>query len=330
MGFHGSASCNQSPILFKGGGNTSALNIIIHMDGSSSMSQYLKSIPNGNFILNLQDFLLENKIGKNVTSYPNIYSYFDSKIRNYSSNFTIDNSNGALLVQNTFLLGQSTGIQTKNDWAEYYKNGSNFNVNICDENSRLEFDNISEDVHGNLWSIYTTPNSILSGIPGRIGSIISSPTRTGSKTVIITASDEQINTSTSMIDVPVNVNYGTRILNGINGEILTREYQIISMSSYTSNDNYDGVLFYGDYSSYPYGYVIFNTPTTYTIIRSSSPPLEWAPIPNKQLHNTLLLAEESHGALFKIDNITLKKKNVDIDNTVALAKCIADFLSETL
>lgn len=330
MAFHGSASCNQSPVLFKGNNRTLGVNMIIHNDESASMSNVNEFFSDGNFIESMQNSLLSQRIGDDITVYPNLYSYFGLYSRNYSSNFTIQNSNGTLLIQNTFILGQSTGAQTKTNWINnYYNNLGNFDVNICDQNLRLDRrpgSQLTEDVHGNLWSIYTTPNTISSGTPGRYGSILSSPIRSGSKTIIITASDEQERSAISMINVPVNVNSGTRILNGINGENLIREYRIISLSSYSSTDNYDGILFYGLSSSNPYGYVIFNTPTTYTIDRSSSAPTNWVPDSN-QLHNTILLAQETLGAVFKIRDVFT---NNGIDNRVAFTNCIANFLSETL
>ena len=335
MAFHGSASCNQSPILFKGNNRALGINMIIHNDESGSMDDVNQFFSDGDFIEAMQDALLTQEIGDDLEGFPNLYSYFGLYSRNYSSNFQIINSNGSLLIQNTFMRGETSGATTKTNWINsYYNNIGNFYINVCSQNSRLNSFNplniggspYTEDVHGNLWSIYTTPNSIVSGTAGRYGSIITSPIRAGSKTIIITASDEQASSPINMINVPVNVSSGTRILNGGLGEVLTREYRVISLSSYTSNINYDGVLFYGESSSLTYGYVIFTTPTDYNIIRSSTPPSDWTPSAS-QIHSTISIAQESLGALFKIRNVFL---NSLVDNRVAFTRCIAEFLSETL
>lgn len=337
MAFYGSASSNQSPVLFRGNNRALGINMIIHNDESGSMNDVNNFFNDGNFIEYMQDALLDQKIGDNTTEYPNLYSYFGLRSRNYSSNFSIINSNGTLLIQNTFIRGEFSGTVTKTNWINnYFNNIGNFDVNICNQNNRLSgygfnflflgSDNeYTEDVHGNLWSIFTTPNTITSGTPGRFGSIISSPIRVGSKNIIITASDEQDNCPTQMINVSVDVNSGTRFLNGVGGEISIREYRIISLSSYTSND-YSGVLFYGLSSENPYGYVLFTTPTSYIIVRSTVEPTDWVNV-SDQKHDTLTLAKESLGALFKIRDVFT---NSGTDNRVAFTKCIAEFLSETL
>lgn len=342
MALHGSASANLSPILFKGNNRALGVNVIIHQDESGSMNNVIAFYSDGSFIGSLQDALLAEKIGSDVSSYPNIYAYFDLFGRNSNSSFTINNPNGSLLINQSFIRGESTGSQTISRWvgSNYFNNRSSHRVNICTDvpgtttGGRLNLrqdDQKSEDVHGNLWSIWTSPNAISTGIPGRYGSILGSNVRKGSTTIIITNSDEQDNSAANMINNPVDVIGGSRTINGSTGEMIFRGYRIIALSSYSSSDNYDGVLFYGETSSQPYGYVSFTSNTTYTITRSSSAP-NWTPTTtrfNRQLHDTLTLARETRGALFKIFNVFNTNVN-PADRRIAFSKCLAEFIADTV
>ena len=342
MALHGSAAANQSPILFKGNNRALGINMLIHNDESGSMGDANLFFSDGNFVEAIQTALLNEEIGLNINQFPNLYAYFGLYSRNFTSNISISNRNGSLLIQNSFLRGELSPATTKSNWTdEYFGNVGNFYVNVCDENNRLDgFDPLdtgnshyTEDVHGSLWSIFTTPNTILSGTAGRYGSIISSPVRSGTRNIIITASDEQTNSPVNMINTLVGVPSGTRTINGSVGEMNTREYKIISLSSYASSDGYDGVLFYGQSNPNPYGYITFTSSTTYNLIRSSTPPSSWVPTNSssisgsQQLHNMLTLTQETLGGLFKIREVFTNTGN---DNRVAFSNVIAEFLSETL
>jgi hypothetical protein len=85
-------------------------------------------------------------------------------------------------------------------------------------------------------------------------------------------SDEQGSAPGNLTGVSLSVPEGTRTINGSTGEMVFREYRIVALSSYTSNDGYDGVLFYGSSVLNPFGYVKFTGPSTYTITRLSSSP----------------------------------------------------------
>jgi hypothetical protein len=341
MALLGSASANLSPILFKGNNRALAVNVLIHQDQSGSMNDLIQFYSTGTFIGNLQDALLEEKIGIDTTSYPNLYGYFDLKSRNPSSSFTISNSKGSLSVNNSFIYGRSTGSATGIAWTSSYINSIGFTVNICTNvkgsttGGRLvaQIDQNSEDVHGNLWSIYTTPNAISSQTPGNFGSVIGSNVRKGSTTIIITNSDEQTTAPAGMIGTSVYVHPSLpiqRTINGPTGELVFREYRVIALSSYSSTDGYVGVLFYGSSSSQPYGYITFNSPTAYTITRSTTPPSSWvrssAIAGTQQLHDTLSLASETRGALFKLRNVF----GTTTDYRVAFSKCIAEFIAATV
>jgi hypothetical protein len=353
MALHGSVSANLSPILFKGNNRALGVNVLIHQDQSGSMSSIVAFYRDGSFIEELQNQLLNEKIGSDLESYPNLYSFFDTYSRNPSSAFTIINPRGSLTINQSFIRGQSTGSLTRNLWTNgYIVNTTNHIVNICTDvagtttGGRLRTalrsypGAISEDVHGNLWSIFTTPNAISTGTPGRFGSVISSSVRQGSVTVIITNSNEQSNFwdfTDDMINNSVVVGGGAqRTINGPSGEIVFRNYKVISLSSYFSTDGYDGILFYGPTSTQPYGYVTFTGATTYTITRSANAPNGWvfadtdgnrAPTRNlQQAQNTLLLASETKGALFKINRIF----NTGTDRRVAFSRCLAEFIADTV
>lgn len=346
MALHGSASANLSPILFKGNNRSLGVNVLIHQDESGSMDDLIQFYSDGTFIGELQDALLSEKIGTDVSSYPNIYAYFGVYSRNPSSSFTISNPNGSLLINQAFIRGESSGSLTISKWTtnNYFSNSTGHIVNICTDlagsttGGRLSgyspdvggFSPLSEDVHGSLWSIWTTPNAISTGTPGRFGSILGSNVRKGSTTIVITNSDEQDRSPGDMIDNNVDVsggqiNYrGFRPINGSTGEMITRDYRIVALSSYTSNDGYDGVLFYGLTSEQPYGYVDFTSNETYTITRSATVP-NWT---NGQIHDTLTLASQTRGGLFKIFNVF--NTTGGVDRRVAFSKCLAEFIVDTV
>lgn len=342
MAFQGSASSNLSPFLFKGNNRPLSINLIIHRDQSDSMDSFNNFYSDGQFISTMQNLLLSKKIGNRINENPNLYAYFDFNSRRSTSAFTITNSKGSLTISDGFIKGEATGSLTSQNWIDrnYYSIISG-RVNICTNligrtdtgiGSRIDDfipDELSEDVHGNLWSIFTTPNAISTGSAGKYGRVISSPIRVGTTTVIITNSDEQASAPVQLLNTLIDVNStGTlkRTINGTNGELVFRKYKIVVVSSYTSTDNFDGVLFYGSRSLQPYGYVKFNfdgVNHTYTITRSANYPTSWNPISGFQIHNTITLAFETNGALFKISSITNERKNV-------FASCIADFISNTI
>ena len=343
MALHGSVSANLSPILFKGNNRSLGVNVIIHQDESGSMNDLIQFYSNGTFIGALQDALLAEKIGDDILRYPNLYSYFGVFSRNPSSTFTISNPNGSLSINQAFMKGEATGSATISKWTgtNYFTNSTTHVVNICTDvignttGGRLSgFGNElgggspkSEDVHGSLWSVFTTPNAISTGTVGRYGNVIGSNVRRGSTTIVITNSDEQGGAPTQMLNQLVAVNStGTqeRTINGSTGELISREYRVIALSSYTSTDGYDGVLFYGTTSTQPYGYVNFTSATTYTITRSTTLP-NWTKS-SRQLHDTLPLASETRGGLFKLRNVFA----TGTDRRVAFSRCLAEFIADTV
>lgn len=433
MALHGSASSNLSPILFKGNNRSLAVNVIIHQDQSASMVNLIQFYSDGSFIGGLQEALIAEKIGDDLEKYPNLYSYFDLNGRNSSTPFTISNLNGSLTVTQSFMRGELTRNGTINKWigSNYFSNNNLHTVNICTNvtgtttGGRLvtsSLDQNSEDVHGNLWSIFTSPNAISTGIPGRYGSIIDSEVRRGTETIIITNSDEQDNSGADMINQLVDVSGGStvtstirgrrglvnttttsatsRSINGPAGEMVFRGYRVIALSSYTSTDGYDGVLFYGPTSAQPYGYVKFLTSSNivettgnatsnvttisvgstagivvgmdvrgtgiaanttvsniglgtvtlssatiaivsgtitflpYRVIRSSVAP-NWSRTTTKfdnitsQRHDTLTLASETRGGLFKIFNV-FNTTASSVDYRIAFSKCLAEFIADTV
>lgn len=335
MALHGSAAANLSPILLKGNNRSLGVNVIIHQDESGSMNDVSAFYSNGNFIGGLQDALLAEKIGTDLARYPNLYSYFGFYSRNPSTAFSITNSKGTLDISQTFIRGEVTGSATISKWTgtNYISNVTTHVANICTDvtgtttGGRLTGSiSDSEDVHGNLWSIFTTPNAISTGTAGRFGSVIGSNVRKGSVTIVITNSDEQDGAPADMINNSVTVSGGlSRTINGSTGEMIFRGYRVIALSTYSSSDGYDGVFFYGPTSIQPYGYVKFTGASTYTLTRSTTAP-NWS-LSGNQIQNTLTLASETRGGLFKIRNVFT---NSGTDYRVAFSKCLAEFIANTV
>lgn len=344
MSLHGLVSPNLSPTFFKGSDSKSSsvgVNLIIHYDESGSMTSRANFYTSGTIIEEIQKLLLLKNIGNNYEKYPNLYAYFGQYRRDAQSSFSIVNDQGTLTISGGFMRGVSSSSITKNLWVNTYATNINFTpgrVNICTDvigqttGGRLTgSDQDSEDVHGNLWSIYTTPNAISTGTSGVYGTVISSSVRQNCPTFIITNSDEQNAAGGDMINQLVAVNSsGTqeRIINGASGEAVFRGYRVIALSSYTSSDGYDGVLFYGNSAPQPYGYVTFLSSTTYTITKSATSP-SWVKNSSlPQIHDTLTLASDTRGGLFKVDNVYLP--SASIDRRTAFAKVLVDFISETI
>ena len=223
MALQGSASANLSPILFKGNNRPFAINLIIHQDQSGSMTAFSDFYSSGSFIGSLQNALIGEGIGVDVNKYPNLYGYFNYRSRNPSSSFLISNREGDLTISQSFIRGESTGSATITNWTSNYFNNVGSIVNICtniigatdggrlDTLTNFDADDRTEDVHGNLFSIYTTPNAVSTGTPGIYGSIISSSVRKNTTTIVITNSDEQsgapltLVNNTTGVGIPVDV-----------------------------------------------------------------------------------------------------------------------------
>ena len=331
MALHGSAAANLSPILFKGNNRSLGVNVIIHQDKSGSMDDVSQFYNNGTFIGELQEALLNENIGTDIGGYPNLYSYFGV--------YSITNPNGSLTINQAFMLGKDDKNSTTLEWTNNYINNSTSHVvNICTDvidsttGGRLSgYGNElggaspkSEDIHGSIWSIFTSPNAISTGTSGRYGSIISSNVRRGSTNIVITNSDEQENCPEPMINQLVNSGGIERTINGPSGEVSFRNYRIFGLNSYNI-PNYDGILYYGNTSSFPYGLVKFTSSSTYNITRTSTLPNITAS--SDQLHDVITLASESRGGIFSIGNVFT---NTTVDNRIAFSKCLAEFIADTV
>jgi hypothetical protein len=108
-------------------------------------------------------------------------------------------------------------------------------------------------------------------------------------------------------------------------ELDLRRYRVIALSGYQSTDGYDGVLFYGNDYTEPYAYITFTGTNTndYTITRSATPP-NWIKHVN-QLQDTLTIAEQTKGGLFKSSNVY----GVN-DYRKPFAEVISQFMEDTL
>ena len=159
----------------------------------------------GIFLEALQDSLVNKKIGNDLDRFPNLYGYMGQKGRNSSlGTITITNPDGTLSINNSFMRGEITGSATKTNWInDYYSNVNAHTINVCDTTLN-QFPNggrlitpdptgfNSADVHGNISSIFTTPNEIDTQLPGFFGTVLSSLTRRECYTLVITNSKEQL------------------------------------------------------------------------------------------------------------------------------------------
>lgn len=187
----------------------------------------------GIFLEALQGSLLDKKIGNDLERFPNLYGYMGQKGRNSSAGtISITNPDGTLSINQSFMRGEATGTATSTTWVnDYYNNVNSHTINVCDVTT--EFPNggrlvspdptglNSADVHGNIFSLFTTPNTIESQTAGFFGTVISSPTRRECYTLIITDSEEQVDGPGDLIDVNVRVKNDqdlTSIISGFNAK----------------------------------------------------------------------------------------------------------------
>ena len=108
-------------------------------------------------------------------------------------------------------------------------------------------------------------------------------------------------------------------------ELNLRRYRVIVLSGYESTDGYDGVLFYGSDYTEPYAYITFTGTNTndYTITRSATAP-NWTQNTN-QLQDTLTVAEQTKGGIFKSSNVYGAN-----DYRKPFAEVISQFMEDTL
>ena len=219
------------------------------------LNQNVPFYTDGIFLEALQDSLLDKKIGTDLERFPNLYGYMGQKGRNSSAGtISITNPDGSLSINNSFMRGESTGTATSTTWVNnYYSNVNNHTINVCDVTKNLPdggrlispdstgFN--SSDVHGNIFSLFTTPNPIRSQEPGFFGEVLSSPTRRECYTLIITDSKEQTDGPGDLIDEEIEViSDQTEIVTGFNAVRYSGYFgDSISTSGDTDNVNYDQV-----------------------------------------------------------------------------------------
>lgn len=182
-----------------------------------TLNQNVPFYSDGIFLEALQDSLVDKKIGNDLQRFPNLYGYMGQKGRNSTAGtISITNPDGTLSINNSFMRGETTGSATKTNWVNsYYGNVNTHTINVCDvtENipngGRLTSPDStgvnSADVHGNIFSLFTTPNTIRSQTPGFFGTVLSSKTRRECYTLIITDSKEQLDGPVDLIGDRIEV-----------------------------------------------------------------------------------------------------------------------------
>lgn len=221
------------------------------------LNQNVPFYTDGIFLEALQDSLLDKKIGTDLERFPNLYGYMGQKGRNSSAGtISITNPDGSLSINNSFMRGESTGTATSTTWVNnYYSNVNNHTINVCDVTKNLPdggrlispdstgFN--SADVHGNIFSLFTTPNPIRSQEPGFFGEVLSSPTRRECYTLIITDSKEQTDGPGDLIDEEIElISDQTEIVivTGFNAVRYSGYFgDSISTTGDTDNVNYDQI-----------------------------------------------------------------------------------------
>ena len=195
-----------------------------------TLNQNVPFYSDGIFLEALQDSLLDKKIGNDLQRFPNLYGYMGQKGRNSSAGtVSITNPDGTLSISNSFMRGEATGSATKTNWVgSYYSNVNTHTINVSDVTEKIPnggrltspdstgFN--SADVHGNIFSLFTTPNTIRSQTPGFFGTVLSSKTRRECYTLIITDSKEQLDGPVDLIDDRIEVINSEEINSGLVAE----------------------------------------------------------------------------------------------------------------
>jgi hypothetical protein len=269
MAFYGSSAANLSPILFKGNLFSEGVNIVFHTDVSYSMNldplgrtnytsfptnvstgstisigSTISMFYDGLFPSILQEELSDLRVGNQLQTSPNLYTYIDQTLRTKVSTQQIVKNTETITFDSHVILADSnfnTERKFKNLWKTNYINndqgtftaGNRFNiankVASASEPTRFnDFDvstnpgQFSEDVHGNIWSLYYSTGSPISGTnditEGRVSSSIigrnlTNVIRKNIPTYLITASNEQENTGGNLVGIGIstknNVGYST-------------------------------------------------------------------------------------------------------------------------
>lgn len=267
MAFYGSSAANLSPILFKGNLFSEGVNILFHADVSYSMNldssgrtNYLSfratnlgnisagstisMFYDGLFPSILQQELSDLRVGNQLQTSPNLYTYIDQTLRTKNTTQQIIKNTETITFDSHIILADSnfnTERKFKSLWKNNYINndqGTFTNTNRFNIANKIQsetiptrfinFDSInnpgqfSEDVHGNIWSLYYTSGSSLSGTnnitEGNINSSIIGKNlinlaRKNIPTYVITASNEQENTGGNLVGIGIstknNVGYTT-------------------------------------------------------------------------------------------------------------------------
>lgn len=216
----------------------------------------------GSLISYLQEELFKSKIGSTPSS-PNLYTYFDLTLRNRefspTSDSFIQNTEVYTFDPNVILSSTySSFTKLKDLWRNGYidvdegvfSSGYRFNVaaktaasssanRFSSLNSTINPAVFSEDVQGNIWSIYYSGDAVSStdkqngveitnGTLGRIGNNLNYIPRRDKVTYVITASNEQENSADNLVGIALstrrNVGYSTDVYKYNKPGVVVRRY----------------------------------------------------------------------------------------------------------
>ena len=208
--------------------------------------------------------LLTNKVGSRLQSSPNLYGYFDATLRQTPSTQSLSENTETYTFNRQVILGDSnySNYQTFKDlWSENYIDNDQgvftqedtFNITskLASESTQTRFADIdipnnpgqlSEDVHGNIWSLYYSGTEsdpadinnkayqLTEGLveSSYFGFNLDQIPRRNLATYYITASNEQENTAGSLLGIGIttknNVGYNTDKYLFNNGGVYVRRY----------------------------------------------------------------------------------------------------------
>lgn len=211
----------------------------------------------GLFPSTLQNQLLNLKVGTQFQSAPNLYTYIDQSLRVKSTSQTLSRNTESITFPNHIIIGDSnysTERLFRNLWRNDYIDNDQgvfdqtirFNIasKIASELSDTRFSGFdvadnpgqySEDVHGNIWSLYysgaQSGNQITDGRVNSsyIGAHLNNIIRRNLSTYVIVSSNEQENTASNLIGIGIstknNVGYTTDKYLYNDGGFYARRYQ---------------------------------------------------------------------------------------------------------
>jgi hypothetical protein len=239
--------------------------------GNISAGSTISMFYDGIFPSTLQNDLYTLKVGAQFQSSPNLYTYIDNTFRTKSFTQSLTFNTETTTFPNHFIIADQNLFNErkfKTLWKTGYINNDEgvFNLTtlrfnttskIASESTATRFSSFdvldnpgqySEDVHGNIWSMYysgsnnNVSNPITDGNVNTsyIGNSLNVPIRRNLPTYVIAVSNEQENTASNLIGIGIstknNVGYTTDKYNYNQSGFYVRRYRGYFLDDPTSTD----------------------------------------------------------------------------------------------